>query len=75
MGRIELNAVPFSYVTHVLGVIAAVMVLVWSIHFRGGLVWESSNKNLIFNVIFIALSFFTLVCSFYYVFLHMYVCI
>lgn len=26
------------------------MVLVWSIHFRGGLAWEAENKNLIFNV-------------------------
>lgn len=50
MGRIELNALPFSWVTHVLGAIAAVMVLVWSIRFRGGLVWESDNKNLIFNL-------------------------
>ncbi|KAA8539912.1 hypothetical protein F0562_026604 [Nyssa sinensis] len=25
------------------------MVLVWNIHFRGGLAWESSNKSLIFN--------------------------
>ncbi|KAF8379476.1 hypothetical protein HHK36_028911 [Tetracentron sinense] len=26
------------------------MVLVWCIHFRGGLAFESSNKNLIFNI-------------------------
>ncbi|KAL4287447.1 hypothetical protein AHAS_Ahas19G0187100 [Arachis hypogaea] len=26
-----------------------VMVLLWNIHFRGGLAWEATNKNLIFN--------------------------
>ncbi|CAL5323172.1 unnamed protein product [Camellia sinensis] len=46
---IEVNAVPFSYVAHVLAIAGAVMVLVWCIHFRGGLAWESSNKSLIFN--------------------------
>lgn len=47
---IEVKAVAFSYVTHVLGIAAAVLVLVWTIHFRGGLAWEDSNKSLIFNV-------------------------
>ncbi|CAL5367250.1 unnamed protein product [Camellia sinensis] len=47
---IEVNAVPFSYVAHVLAIAGAVMVLVWCIHFRGGLAWESSNKSLIFNM-------------------------
>ncbi|KAI3519479.1 hypothetical protein L1887_08630 [Cichorium endivia] len=47
---LEINARHLSYVVHVLGVAGAVMVLVWNIHFRGGLAWESSNKNLIFNV-------------------------
>nr|KAJ0222180.1 hypothetical protein LSAT_V11C200099830 [Lactuca sativa] len=47
---LEINAVYLSYVVHVLAVAGAVMVLVWNIHFRGGLAWESSNKNLIFNV-------------------------
>lgn len=50
MGDIQLNAVPVSFAAHVVGAIAAVMVLVWSIHFRGGFVWESENKNLIFNL-------------------------
>ncbi|XAR53584.1 Ascorbate ferrireductase (transmembrane) [Bertholletia excelsa] len=44
------KAVPFSFVAHALGVAGAVMVLVWCIHFRGGLAWESSNKSLIFNI-------------------------
>ncbi|KAK8583494.1 hypothetical protein V6N13_108853 [Hibiscus sabdariffa] len=39
-----------SFVAHALGVAGAVMVLVWTIHFRGGLAWDSSNKNLIFNL-------------------------
>lgn len=47
---IEVNAVPFSYVAHVLAIAGAVMVLVWCIHFRGGLAWESSDKSLIFNM-------------------------
>jgi hypothetical protein len=37
-------------VAHALAVAAAVMVLVWAIHFRGGLAIEATNKNLIFNV-------------------------
>lgn len=50
MGGLEINALHLSYVVHLLGVAGAVMVLVWNIYFRGGLAWESSNKNLIFNV-------------------------
>ncbi|KVI10130.1 cytochrome b561, eukaryote [Cynara cardunculus var. scolymus] len=46
---LEIKALYLSYVVHVLGVAGAVMVLVWNIYFRGGLAWESSNKNLIFN--------------------------
>uniref|UniRef100_A0A0D9VIT8 Cytochrome b561 domain-containing protein n=1 Tax=Leersia perrieri TaxID=77586 RepID=A0A0D9VIT8_9ORYZ len=41
---------PFTYVAHALTVAAAAMVLVWCIHFRGGLALEATNKNLIFNV-------------------------
>ncbi|KAF8768804.1 hypothetical protein HU200_007366 [Digitaria exilis] len=44
------RAAPFTYVAHALAVAAAVMVLVWNIHFRGGLAIEATNKNLIFNV-------------------------
>lgn len=57
---LEINAVYLSYVVHVLAVAGAVMVLVWNIHFRGGLAWESSNKNLIFNVSFLILSLFVI---------------
>lgn len=47
---LQMNAVYLSYVVHVLGVTGAVLVLIWNISFRGGLAWESTNKNLIFNV-------------------------
>ncbi|KAK7343683.1 hypothetical protein VNO77_12614 [Canavalia gladiata] len=44
------SAIPFTFVVHFLGVAAIVLVLVWNIHFRGGLAWDSSNKGLIFNI-------------------------
>jgi cytochrome b-561 len=47
---LTVKAVPLSYVVHGLGLAALVLVLVWNIHFRGGLAWESSNKGLIFNI-------------------------
>jgi cytochrome b-561 len=50
MGGLGVKAAPFTYVSHVLAVASAVLVLVWCIHFRGGLAFDSSNKNLIFNL-------------------------
>ncbi|XP_028065534.1 transmembrane ascorbate ferrireductase 1-like [Camellia sinensis] len=47
---IGVKAMALSVVAHVLGIAGAVMVLVWCIHFRGGLAWDSSNKSLIFNI-------------------------
>ncbi|RWW25134.1 hypothetical protein GW17_00010536 [Ensete ventricosum] len=44
------KAAPFTYASHVLAVASAAMVLVWCIHFRGGLAFASTNKSLIFNV-------------------------
>ncbi|KAK3144145.1 hypothetical protein QOZ80_4AG0309320 [Eleusine coracana subsp. coracana] len=44
------KAAPFTYAAHALAAAAAVMVLVWCVHFRGGLALEADNKNLIFNV-------------------------
>jgi hypothetical protein len=44
------KATPFTYAAHALAVTAAVLVLVWCVHFRGGLALEAPNKNLIFNV-------------------------
>jgi len=49
-GALGVKATPFTYAAHVLAAAAAVMVLVWAIHFRGGLAFEAENKNLIFNV-------------------------
>ncbi|KAG7035630.1 Transmembrane ascorbate ferrireductase 1, partial [Cucurbita argyrosperma subsp. argyrosperma] len=44
------KAFPFTIISHGLAVVALIMVLIWTIHFRGGLAWESVNKSLIFNV-------------------------
>ncbi|KAL6132005.1 PREDICTED: transmembrane ascorbate ferrireductase 1 [Fragaria vesca subsp. vesca] len=41
---------PLTFVAHGLGVAVLVLVLVWSIYFRGGFAWEATNKNLIFNL-------------------------
>jgi len=49
---VRINAMAVTFVAHALAVIAAIMVLVWSISYRGGLAWEATNKNLIFNVCF-----------------------
>ncbi|KAM3368630.1 hypothetical protein ACQJBY_016872 [Aegilops geniculata] len=49
-GALGVKATPFTYAAHALGAAAAAMVLVWCIHFRGGLALEAVNKNLIFNV-------------------------
>ncbi|XP_068646596.1 probable ascorbate-specific transmembrane electron transporter 1 [Aristolochia californica] len=40
----------FTYVSHVLAVALAVMVLVWCINYRGGLAFTATNKQLIFNI-------------------------
>ncbi|GMI71581.1 hypothetical protein like AT4G25570 [Hibiscus trionum] len=47
---IQVKPSQLAFVPHALAVAGAVMVLVWCIHFRGGLAWDSSNKNLIFNI-------------------------
>ena len=39
-----------TLVAHVLAVAAIVLVLLWCIHFRGGLALRSQDKPLIFNV-------------------------
>lgn len=43
-------ATPFTIVAHALGIAGLVLVLVWTIDFRGGLAWEATNKSLIFNI-------------------------
>lgn len=52
---VGINAMPVTFAAHALAVIAAIMVLVWNISYRGGLAWEAENKNLIFNVCFLSL--------------------
>ncbi|XP_057951338.1 transmembrane ascorbate ferrireductase 1 [Malania oleifera] len=47
---IGVQGLPFTFVAHILAIAVAIMVLVWCIHFRGGLAWEASNKSLIFNI-------------------------
>ena len=47
---LPVKAFPFTVVSHVLAIVALILVLVWAVHFRGGLAWEAVNKNLIFNV-------------------------
>lgn len=49
-GDLGVKATPFTYAAHALAVVAAVLVLVWTIHFRGGLALEAVNKNLVFNL-------------------------
>lgn len=49
---LSIPALPFTFVAHALAVVGLILVLVWNIDFRGGLAWESENKNLIFNVSF-----------------------
>lgn len=39
-----------ALVAQVLGLTAIILVLIWTISFRGGLAWEATNKNLIFNL-------------------------
>lgn len=47
---IGVKALHISFVAHFLAIVGAIMVLIWCISFRGGLAWEATNKNLIFNV-------------------------
>lgn len=49
-------ALPFTFVAHLLGLAAIVLVLIWNLHFRGGLAWNSDNKGIIFNVLHFSLS-------------------
>lgn len=49
-------AILITFVTHVLAIAGFILVLVWTLHFRGGFAWEAENKNLIFNVSSLSLS-------------------
>lgn len=48
--RLGIVARPVTWVVHMLGLAAIVLVLVWCIYFRGGLAWEATNKSHIFNL-------------------------
>ncbi|KAM7274061.1 hypothetical protein ACFE04_028725 [Oxalis oulophora] len=41
----DVPALPFTIVAHVLGIGAVVMVLVWTIHFEGGLAWAWQSRH------------------------------
>ncbi|CAN1158828.1 Transmembrane ascorbate ferrireductase 1 [Linum perenne] len=47
---LTVKALPFTFAAHLIAIAASIMVLVWCVHFRGGLAWENANKNLIFNI-------------------------
>jgi cytochrome b-561 len=46
-----LGGFPIFMVVRVLGFIIAALVLIWTVHYRGGLALSSDNKDHIFNVI------------------------
>lgn len=48
--RLGIVAKPVTWVVHMLGLVAILLVLVWCIYFRGGLAWEATNKSHIFNL-------------------------
>eukprot|EP00252_Welwitschia_mirabilis_P000442 TRINITY_DN1043_c0_g2_i1.p1 TRINITY_DN1043_c0_g2~~TRINITY_DN1043_c0_g2_i1.p1 ORF type:complete len:266 (+),score=36.28 TRINITY_DN1043_c0_g2_i1:98-799(+) len=48
--NLGIAAKPVTWVVHFLAIVAAVLVLVWCISYRGGLAWEAENKALIFNI-------------------------
>lgn len=41
---------PFTFVAHFLGLVAVLFVFIWSIYFRGGMNFNATNTNHIFNV-------------------------
>ncbi|XP_028756409.1 transmembrane ascorbate ferrireductase 1 [Neltuma alba] len=47
---VGVNPFPITFAVHFLGITAIAMVLVWTIHYLGGLAWNSPDKSLLFNV-------------------------
>lgn len=39
-----------TYVAHFFGLTALILILIWLLHYRGGLNYESNNPELVFNV-------------------------
>ncbi|XP_049935817.1 probable ascorbate-specific transmembrane electron transporter 2 [Nymphaea colorata] len=44
------SVTPVLLVVHLLGLIAAVLMLVWNLHYRGGLSFSAQDKQRIFNI-------------------------
>lgn len=59
----SLPAKLFIYAARVLELATVVMVLVWCIHFRGGLSFKSTDESLIFNVIIIQHACSSVLCD------------
>lgn len=49
---------PIFLLVRVIGIAVAALVLIWNVHYRGGLALISDNKALIFNVSFLQFSCF-----------------
>lgn len=39
-----------TYVAHFFGLMALILILIWLLHYRGGLHYESNNPDVVFNV-------------------------
>ncbi|GAB2227701.1 hypothetical protein Droror1_Dr00009528 [Drosera rotundifolia] len=48
--RAPLKGKPLTYAAHVLAIAGSVMVLVWILHFRGGVAWDSTDEAQLFNL-------------------------
>ncbi|KAK4283177.1 hypothetical protein QN277_000159 [Acacia crassicarpa] len=48
--EVGVNPFPLTFAVHFLGIASIAMVFVWTIHYLGGLAWNSSDKSLLFNV-------------------------
>ncbi|KAI9112123.1 hypothetical protein K1719_017019 [Acacia pycnantha] len=48
--EVGVNPFPLTFAVHFLGISSIAMVFVWTIHYLGGLAWNSSDKSLLFNV-------------------------
>ncbi|KAF5196213.1 Cytochrome b561 [Thalictrum thalictroides] len=46
----RLSATPVTVLAHLLAIAITTLVLVWAIHFHGGLAFKSNNKQKIFNI-------------------------
>ncbi|KAG5554119.1 hypothetical protein RHGRI_011855 [Rhododendron griersonianum] len=49
-GRYRRTASGITALAHLLGVLAVLLVVVWLLHFRGGIYYDSGNPDRVFNV-------------------------